>query len=102
MQPTTAAGALINALAPRERAVLFCSLEIYNSMMEENLYHSQFETTQGPAIKEFAKKMCLWNTSIVKNIKEKLFAECFPEDLSVEAHMYQDFKNSKEAVVSLD
>lgn len=103
MQPTTtAASALINALEPKERAVLFAALEYYNALMDESLFQSQNEITQGTAIKSFVNKMHLWNTGIVKNIKVKLFAECFPEDLSVEALMYQDFKNSKQAVVSLD
>jgi hypothetical protein len=95
----TAAAALINALSPEHRAILYTALNAYEVLHQECLEdlqdrnHDVFITTHLTKAHEYA----IANTN---TIKKELFAECFVEDLRLEKYILKNIKSSKVAVVS--
>jgi hypothetical protein len=87
------AALLINALTPAQRAFLHTALESYSILNEEGLEYT-FSKEYTPVLARHiiaSHKFCIKE---IKEIKELLFAECFPEDLKLEKYVFDGIKNT--------
>lgn len=97
----TAASLLIDALPPKHRALLFNALNAFSVFSEAEL-ESATDGHLAPTLALHISSLYRWNIAQVKEIKKILFAECFPEDLKLEQHIYHDIKANEKAVVPFD
>jgi hypothetical protein len=101
MNTPTPSSLLIDALQPKQRAILYSALMFYKSEMNE-LYTDHVANTEAPntpnANKIFFKvaEAMRWADEETATIVNTLFAECFPEDLDVTQYAFKEVQARKE------
>lgn len=79
--------ALIQHLEPKERAILFQALNCFRQDAETMLAESYSEN-----INHAQRQPMKWLADNSKQLQQKLFAECFPEDLEPLDHFIKEQK----------
>ena len=79
---------IINQLEPNERALLYTAMLFFKNRSEQSLAESMLTPTT-TALREFYK----YTDNEAKALMNKLFAECFPEDLEFVKHFNTYWKN---------
>lgn len=96
MPAQTPASALIDALKPHQRALLFSALLMFKNDSEisfsENLnYYAQNPKEAATEERETILNFLSWNISETRAITNLLFGDSFPEDLNLLKHFKKEF-----------
>lgn len=100
MNTPTAASLLIDALAPKHRAILFTALNAFLIANEEQLQEHLAHNEMAVPLSLMVKDAYTWNISEIIEVRKALFAECFPDDLKLEPYCIAAIQLAKKSAVA--
>ena len=97
MNTPTPAALLIDALPPKQRAILYCALKYYQGEMHEEYIQHVAHTTPPATLnsnKIFFKvaEAMRWADEETTIVLNSLFADCFHEDLDVTLFAFKEIQ----------
>lgn len=103
MTNPSAASLLINALEPKQRAIMHEALLMYKEKYEAVvLAEPNPHTNMRSPVKNFLKRAIKWKIDETNKITQTLFAECFLTDMDSDQYCAKELYGAQESSPGMD